>query len=280
MLQDMRPIRALIVDDEPLARQIIRSLLASDPEVVVMGECSNGAQAIEVMTSEKPDLVFLDVQMPEKTGLEVLKEVGPDQMPVVIFTTAYDRYALKAFEVQALDYLLKPFDDERFESAVNRAKKQVRQKEIGHLSQKLFSLLDHTGLVPSPTTASPPQQAEKTDASPYLHRIMIKGSGPIFFLKVEEIDWIEAADYYAELHVGDQAHLLRESLKSLEDKLNPAHFMRIHRSTIVNLDRIHKLQPDARGDYQVILRDGGKLRLGRGKKDELQSRLMGIAPES
>lgn len=284
---DTGPIRVLIVDDEPLARQTVRVLLREDPDVEVVGECANGRQAVEALQAQPVDLVFLDVQMPGMTGLEVIEAIGPAQMPVIIFTTAYDHYALRAFEVHALDYLLKPFDDDRFEAALGRAKAQVRQRTISELSQRLFSLLED----PAPSRPRPegrpadtrPMDSRAADSrSPegrYLTRIMIKGTGPIVFLKVDEIDWIEAADYYAELHVGGKTHLLRESLKSLEERLDPDLFMRIHRSTIVNLDRVQRLQPDARGDYEVVLRDGTAVRLGRGRKEELQARLTGLALE-
>lgn len=263
------PIKTLIVDDEPLARETVRMLLKADADIEIVGECSNGQEAIETIQDMKPDLVFLDVQMPEIDGLGVMRALDPDEIPVVVFTTAYDQYALKAFEVHALDYLLKPYDDERFEQALNRAKEQVRQKSIRHLSEKLMALLDA-----QPQAAQNPAQVQSKNESTPIKRIMIKGSGPIFFLKVEEIDWIEAADYYVQLHVGSKCHLMRESLRNLEKQLDPNHFMRIHRSTIVNLERVYKLKPDARGDYQVILRDGTALKLGRGRREILQNKLL------
>ena len=264
MMNEKAPaIRTLIVDDEPLARKTVRMLLADDEEIEIIGEAGNGKDAVAAIREQKPDLLFLDVQMPALDGIGVMRTIGAENMPVTIFVTAYDQYALKAFEVHALDYLLKPYDDERFEQALERAKQQVRRAAIESLSQRLFSLME----------AMPGQ---KEEAPQYLSRIMVKGSGPIVFLKVEEIDWIEAADYYVQLHVGGRTHLLRESLRNLDQQLDPSCFMRIHRSAIVNLDRVRKLQPDARGEYQVILQDGTTLKLGRGRREALQEKLMGL----
>ena len=268
MTAENAPIRILVVDDEPLARQALIGLLGEDREVEVVGECANGAEAVAAIESLEPELVFLDVQMPELDGLGVVHAVGPESMPVVIFVTAYDRYALRAFEVHALDYLLKPFDDERFAQALSRGKAQVRQSAMEDVGRKLISML----------SSHPTWGVGAVDAPRYLERIMVKGSGPIRFIKVRDITWIEAADYYVQIHAGGESHLLRESMRNLEQRLNPKGFMRIHRSAIVNLDRIVQLEPDAHGDYMVALECGTRVKLGRGRKDELQDRLMGMGP--
>src|SRR5262245_36771487 len=217
--------RALIVDDEPLARERISDLLQADEELEVVGECGDGQAAVAAIQHLKPDLLFLDVQMPKLDGFDVLEAVGPDAMPVAIFVTAYDRYALRAFEVHALDYLLKPFDRERFQHALQRAKQQLERQKSGELNQRLVALLEDV------------KQQKPLD------RLVIKSAGKVYFLRVEEIDWIEAAGNYLKLHVGDDTHLLREKMTTLESRLNAEQFLRIHRSTIVNVERIQELQP-------------------------------------
>jgi two-component system LytT family response regulator len=248
-------IRAVIVDDEPTARRGVRLLLERDRSVDVVGEASGGAEAAELIRRERPDLAFLDVQMPGCDGFEALSKIGPNAAPAVVFVTAYDEHALRAFEVNAVDYLLKPYDDARFAAALQRAKDEVRRRQVEHVNARLVQLLDYLQRT-SPRGANAAE--EPAD------RIMIKSSGEILFLKVEEIDWIEAEGDYMKFHVGGRAHLMRETMARLEARLDPKRFIRIHRSTIVNLDRVQKLSPAFAGDYVVILRDGTKLKLSRG----------------
>lgn len=248
-------ISILIVDDEPLARERIRTLVCSDPEIEIAGECANGRAAVAAIERQAPQLVFLDVQMPDLDGFGVLEAVGPERMPVTIFVTAYDRYALRAFEVHALDYLLKPFDRERFETALARAKKQIRRHDED-LHERLLALLE-----------------DLKPGSKYLQRLVIKSGGRIFFLRAEEIDWIEASGNYVRLHVGKESHLLRETMNGIEARLDPARFVRVHRSTMVNLDRIKEVHPWFRGDHVIILRDGTRLTLSRSCWEKLEARL-------
>lgn len=237
-------IRALIVDDEPLARTIVRKMLERHAEVEIVAECESGIEAIEQIESQKPDLVFLDVQMPEVDGFAVISAVEPECLPHIIFVTAYDRYALKAFEVHALDYLLKPFDEDRFEAALERARLQIGNDRKDDLSQRLLALV-----------------GERAARPEYLNRVIVKAGGRVFFLKTEEINWIEAQGNYVALHTPTDQHLFRSALNSLEVQLDPKRFRRINRSTIVNIDSIRELQPWFRGDYRVILSSGAELKL-------------------
>ncbi|TAK15450.1 MAG: response regulator transcription factor [Acidobacteria bacterium] len=252
------PIRTLIADDEPLARERVRSLIADQPGLSVVGEAHDGDQAVEQILAHQPDLVFLDVQMPKKTGFDVIQSVGADRMPAVVFVTAYDQYAIKAFDVHAVDYLMKPFDRERFEGAVDRARRHFDANDSGALKSQLLRLV---------------QQLQPSSA-PRQERLIVKTGGRLFFLRADEIDWIEAAGNYVRLHVGKDAHLLRETMNSIEARLDPKIFLRIHRSRIVNMERVKELHPWFNGDYAVILRDGTKLMLSRGYRDKLQERLM------
>lgn len=258
-----RRIRTLIVDDEPAARAAIRTLLADDPEVSVVGECTDGRSALQAIQDDAPDLLFLDVQMPEMDGFALLRQLDPTALPVVVFVTAYDQYALKAFEVHALDYLLKPFDDRRFRESLVRAKQQVRQGKLGALSQQLLALLDGVGW---------PAAGGGRDG-PYLKRLVIKSGGRVTILAVRDIDWIEAEGDYVKIHAGRAWHLLRETMKQVEVQFDPARFVRIHRSTIVNVERIKELQPYFRGEYVVILHDGATLKLSRGYRPHLEEML-------
>jgi two-component system LytT family response regulator len=233
-------IRALIVDDEPLARSNLAVLLRTDPEIGIVGECGSGAEALSEIRVANPDLLFLDVQMPECDGFDVLELLGTDLPPAIVFVTAYDQYALRAFEAGALDYLLKPFDNPRFELALSRAKQRIR---LGR------------------------------DRSQRLERVAIKNAGQVCFVKIAEIDWIEAADYYACLHVGPKSHLLRRSLSDLEQDLDPNVFCRVHRSSIVNLEQVRGLKLGEDGEYQVQLDDGATVRLSRRYRKHLQARL-------
>ena len=255
-------IRALVVDDEPAARAAIRGLLADDPEIHVVGECADGRTALEAIEREAPDLLFLDIQMPEMDGFTLLRRLDPAAIPVVVFVTAYDQYALRAFEVHALDYLLKPFDDERFQEAVAHAKQQVRHGKLGALSEQLAALLEG---VARPTPQSAPRNGQ------YLKRLAIKAGGRVTILGVKDIDWIEAEGDCVKIHAGRAWHLLRETMKHLERQFDPARFVRIHRSTIVNVERIKELQPYFRGEHVVILHDGTSLKLSRGYKEHLEA---------
>ncbi|HTH66020.1 MAG TPA: LytTR family DNA-binding domain-containing protein [Gemmatimonadales bacterium] len=259
-------IRALIVDDEPAARDAIRSLLTGDRDIHVVGECADGHSALRAIASMAPELLFLDVQMPEMDGFTMLRQLDPARLPVVIFVTAFDQYALRAFDVHATDYLLKPFDDDRFREAVSRAKQSVRAGQLGRLSEALRALLDG---VTSPGTGTPPRAP--APGGPYLKRLVIKSGGRVTLLNVRDIDWIEAEGDYVKIHVGKAWHLLRETMKRLESQFDPARFVRIHRSTIVNVERIKELQPYFRGEYVVILQDGKSLKLSRGYKEHLES---------
>jgi two-component system LytT family response regulator len=262
-----KKIRTLVVDDEPLARRNIRLLLEGDSEIEVVGEAASGREALERIGEHSPDLVFLDIQMPELDGFGVLERIEAAEMPVVVFVTAFDRYALRAFEFHALDYLLKPFDDARFEKALRRAKLQVEQRDIKDLSRRLIALLEGRG---EPSEAS---AGEAREAPRYLSRLLIKSAGRVFFLKADEIDYVSAEDYYVKLHVGRKGHLLRETMSELESKLDPAQFVRIHRSTIVNLERIRELQQLFNGEYAVLLLDGTVLKLSRGRREHLEKLL-------
>jgi two-component system LytT family response regulator len=238
--EDRTKIRALIVDDEPLARSNLIVLLKLDPEIEIVSECGSGMEAVAEIRNQKPDLVFLDVQMPECNGFDVLELLGSDLPAGVVFVTAYDQYALRAFEAGALDYLLKPFDNARFDRALGRAKERI---------------------------------AHGKDLPRKMDRLAIKSAGQVSFLKVSEIDWIEAEDYYACLHVKARTHLLRRSLSELEQELDQAVFCRIHRSTIVNLDRVRGLELSENGEYDVRLDNGTRLRLSRRYRKQLQSRM-------
>lgn len=259
MATEAKPIRAVIVDDEPLGRTVIREMLRRDQDFAVVGECANGHEAITVIQDERPDLIFLDVQMPEIDGFEVLAALNDDQLPIVIFVTAYDQYAVSAFEVHAVDYLLKPFDRERFGKALQRAKAQLQHERPNDVSQRILALLEEQRTKPK-----------------YLERLVIKTNGRIFFLKTEEIDWISAEGNYVNLHVKKDSYLLRETISNLEAQLDPQRFARIHRSQIVNLDRIRELRHWSHGEYQVILHDGVELMLSRSYREKLHGSLGGV----
>ncbi len=255
------PIQTLVVDDEPLAREGLRVLLERDPDVELVGECAEGRAALETIRDLEPDLVFLDVQMPEMDGFEVLAGLEPSEVPVVVFVTAYDEYALRAFEVHALDYLLKPFDDERFEAALDRAKSELERRDDAALGEKLAALLeDHGG--ERITTGS--GRAERDD------RLMIRSSGRVQFVNVEEIDWVEAAGDYVRLHVGERSHLLRETMKNMEDRLDSERFVRVHRSTLVKLDHVKEVVSSDAGSYEIVLADGTRRSLSRSGRRRLE----------
>ncbi|HET6647498.1 MAG TPA: LytTR family DNA-binding domain-containing protein [Pyrinomonadaceae bacterium] len=248
-------IRVLLVDDESLAREMLREMLQDDPQVTIVGESCNGREALEAIRTHSPDLIFLDVQMPELGGFEVLEALGKD-IPQVIFVTAYDQYAVRAFEVHALDYLLKPFDKERFDISWQRARIQLLRERDGGTDQRILALLE-----------------EMKAGNKYLERLVIKASGRIYFLETSEIDWIEAEGNYVSVHSGKKSHLLRETISSLEAQLDPRKFLRIHRSSIVRIDRIQELQPWFHGEYRIILQNGVQLTLSRNYRDKLHEAL-------
>lgn len=243
-------IRTMIIDDEPLARERVKRFLRDEDEIEIIGECSNGVDAVGAIKEKKPDLVFLDIQMPEKNGFEVIRSLSGKYLPTVVFVTAYDQYALQAFDVHALDYLLKPFTRERLHRAVMRAREQIDGKRFGRIDERLTSLI-----------------ADLKTEKKYLERLVIKTTGRVFFLKSDEIDWIEAAGNYVKLHVGRETHMIRETMNGIETKLDPDRFLRIHRSTVVHIDRIKELHPMFSGDYAVILRDGTELALSRNYRE-------------
>jgi two-component system LytT family response regulator len=250
-------MRVLIADDEPLARERVRTLLAGEADIEVAAECGDGAETVAAIERLAPDLIFLDVQMPEVDGFEVLDAIAPAPMPAVIFVTAYDRYALKAFEVHALDYLLKPFDQERFSLALARARAEFARGD-GSVARRLVELLENL----------------RTERR-YATRIVVRESGRVFFLGLTEIDWIESVGNYVCLHVGQRSHLLRETMKSVEARLDPARFVRLHRSSIVNVERIHQVETTRRGDYAVVLTDGTHLAASRGYAERLRKLMAG-----
>lgn len=252
----MKKIRTLVVDDEPLARERLTNLLSAEQDIEVVGECRDGEEAATAIVDHTPDLVFLDVQMPGMNGFEVIDAVGSEKMPLVIFVTAYDQHALKAFQVRALDYLLKPFDRDRFQEALQRARAHTQRDETGDIGRRLLALVKDLR-----------RDQPKTD------RLVVKSGGRLFFLRTDEIDWIEAAGNYVRLHVGPATHLLRETMNAIEGRLDAEKFFRIHRSRIVNMERIQEMQPWLNGEYAVLLRTGTRLTLSRGYREKLQDRL-------
>lgn len=249
-----KKIRALVVDDEPIAREGLRMHIAAEADMEVIGECANGLEAVRAIEEHAPDLVFLDVQMPGLDGFGVLEAIGAEQMPAVVFVTAYDQYALKAFEVHALDYLLKPFDHERFQKAIERARMEIQKETSRDVNTRLLALLENL-------------RSEQR----HLERLVIKAGGRIFFMNVDEIDWIEAADNYVKLHAGSETHLLRETVNNMESRLDPEKFVRIRRSTIIHINRIKELRPLPNGEYTVVLRNGTELSSSRRYRGRLSN---------
>lgn len=246
-------LRVLVVDDEIHARRGLISLLEAQPDVEIIGQVGNGQLAIEAIRRARPDLVFLDVEMPGRSGIEVIAEVGVSIMPAVIFVTAFDQYAVSAFEANAIDYLLKPFTDERFEAALDRARRRLRSQGPDDLGPRLKRLLD-----------------AMNDEDEKLKRFSVRTGDVMSVFNVDDIDWIEADEYYAKLHIGDNVHLIRETMHALDEQLPSSKFARIHRSTIVNLDRVVALEPMFQGDYTVILRNGVRLRMSRRRREVLR----------
>jgi two-component system LytT family response regulator len=243
-------LRVIVIDDEPLARDAVRVLLESDREVEVAGE-GTGTDAAALIARTRPDVMFLDIQMPEVDGFDVIRQVGPGAVPAVVFVTAYDRYALRAFDVHALDYLLKPFDDERFRSALERAKDVARSKRRGDIDTRIEQLIE--------------ERASKRV------RFLIPEREKTVIVEAEDIDWIEAADYYVSLHTGSKSHLLRQPMDQIEKQLDPQRFFRIHRSAIVNVDRVKEIHPLFRGDCALVLADGKQLKLSRSRRRDFEA---------
>jgi two-component system LytT family response regulator len=245
-------ISALIVDDEPLARRRIHKLVSQHTDIEIVGDCANGHEAIAAIHRQKPQLVFLDVQMPEITGFDVLEALEPELMPLVIFVTAHNQYALRALEVHAFDYLLKPFDKARFDKTLQQAKARIHSEHKGDVNRRALALLE-----------------ELRSRTNHLERLIIKTGGRVFFIRTEVIDWLEAEGKYVRLHVGKETHLLRETIGNLESRLDAKKFLRIHRSYIVNIERIQELEAWFHNEYRVILRDGTKLMMSRSCRKRL-----------
>ncbi|MBU8898403.1 DNA-binding response regulator [Corallococcus sp. H22C18031201] len=262
----MPELRVLLVDDEPLARKGLRQALARHPDAEVCGECRDGREAVEAIRALRPHLVLLDVQMPELDGFGVLREVGPEHMPAVIFVTAFDAFAVRAFEVHAVDYLVKPFADERFDAALARARQWLRVGEAAELGRKLASLLAETPAAPTVTPA-PPRQLESPE------RLLVRVGTRSVLVAVVDIEWIEADDYCVTLHAGDKSHVLRESLSALESRLDPERFVRIHRSALVNLERIREVHRPSPTEQVVVLDSGQRLPVSRSRREHLERRL-------
>jgi two-component system LytT family response regulator len=256
--QPARTITALIADDEPLARELLRSMLSRHPELHILGECRDGEETITMVRKHQPDLLFLDIQMPEQDGFEVLREIPEDRMPVVIFVTAYDQYAIRAFEVHALDYLLKPFDEERLERAVTRAQHYLdsRHQEGNQIAERMYEMLRQMQTRPQ-----------------YTERVVIRDGDRAFLQPAAEIDWLEADGKYTRVHVGKEIYSIREGITKLEQELDPSRFLRISRSAIVNIDQIKELRSWFQGDYLVVLKNGKQLTSTRTYREGLQALL-------
>ncbi|MFL5483608.1 MAG: LytR/AlgR family response regulator transcription factor [Gemmatimonadaceae bacterium] len=266
-MPESTPLRVLIVDDEPLGRRRVAGLVRKEPGVEIVGMIGDGVSAVDAILSLAPDLVFLDVQMPGMTGLEVVRTVGPAEMPTTVFVTAYDKHALEAFDLAAIDYLVKPFDDERFREAFQRARRIARLEAADRLREMLLAVLQETSeggsRLPLPASRLPH----------YLERIPVESRGKVRYIAVSEIDYILADGPYAELVVGDRKHLIREAMQNLENQLDPARFFRVHRSAIVQLDRVDALLKSPSGDCEVQLKNGVKIKIARSRREELERRL-------
>jgi two-component system LytT family response regulator len=248
------PLTTLLVDDEPLAREGLRMLLSEDPDVSAIHEAKDGVEAVAAILNTRPDLVFLDVQMPEMDGFSVVREVGAERMPAVVFVTAHDQYAIRAFEINAIDYLLKPVTGERFAKALARAKARLGARPADEASRQILSLLE--------TIASPRR---------YMSRLAVRTAGKTIFVDIEDVDWIEAAENYVQLHAGRAAHLIHVPMNTFEKSLDPEVFLRIHRSVIVNVKRIKELQPALHGEYVITLSDGVRLQSGRTYNEKVKA---------
>jgi two-component system, LytTR family, response regulator len=250
-------VRTVIADDERLARKKLRLLLDSEPEIKVVAECSDGRQTLSAIRTYRPELLLLDIQMPDLDGFQVLSEIPPAEMPVVIFTSAYDQYAIRAFEAHALDYLLKPFDQDRLHQALGRVRQELRKSQDREITHRILELLSQV-------------KSEAAVTSESDDRLIIKAKGRVVFLNLDEIDWVEAAANYVRLNVGKESYLFRETITGISERLNPNHFIRIHRSAIVNARKIKELIPVNSGEYVVILKSGKELSCSRGYRSALQ----------
>lgn len=264
-------LRVLIVDDEPLGRRRVAALVRKEPGAEVVGMIGDGVSAVEAIRSLSPDVVFLDVQMPGMSGLDVVRTIGPADMPATVFVTAYDKHALAAFDLAAIDYLVKPFDDERFAEAFQRARRIARLEESSRLRDKLLAVLQETGMAEELGGGREARTREMKTR--YLERIPVESRGKVRFISISDIDCILASGPYAELVVGERKHLIREAMQNLENQLDPARFFRIHRSAIVQLDRVDALLKSPGGDCEVQLKSGAKIRIARSRREELEKRL-------
>lgn len=274
-------IRALVVDDEPPARENLRLLLADEDDIEIVEECGSGARAVAAIREHDPDLVFLDVQMPGIDGFEVIRAVGPERMPITVFVTAYDRYAVDAFEAEALDYLLKPFDDRRFGAALDRARARLKEQADGSLARRMIALMGEVR-PQHPGHSGHPEQPERPGdgdgdgeevRTGHLTRLTVRERDRVRLLRVDAVDYFEAAGDYVRAHEGGRTHLLDDTMRSLEEALDPRRFVRIHRSHIVRIDRIRELEPFLHGDWMVRLQDGTELRLSRTRRKALERAL-------
>ncbi|MFM9915800.1 MAG: LytR/AlgR family response regulator transcription factor [Rhizobacter sp.] len=262
----MNKIRTVVVEDEPVSRDRLLALLSEEQDVEVVGACADGRSAATAIANTTPDLVFLDIQLPEMDGLTLARAFDADTRPAVVFVTAHDSYALPAFEIHALDYLLKPFSAQRFRSALAYAREHLAQRRATSIGRHILGLLPDVQATPAP----PPVSSTPVSAG---ERLVVKSSGRIYFVKIADIDWCEAAGNYIRVHVGAQAHLIRETMNRLESQLEPRLFVRVHRSTIVNVDRIQELRSSFNGEHVVVLRSGTRLTMSRGYREALQERL-------
>jgi two-component system LytT family response regulator len=261
-----RLIRALIIDDEPIARQTIRLLLSEDPDIEIVGECTNGLEAVESIRTTAPDLIFLDIQMPGASGFEVLRQLDPGQVPEVVFVTAYDNFAVKAFEVHALDYLLKPFTDDRFRGALQRVKEHVRERDDREAGKRILAFLEtYQGDTESPASG----KKDTSTGQRFLSRFLVRSTGRVDVVKVDDVDWIEAEGNYVKLSGKGKPHLLREKIGEIEKQLDPNIFVRIHRSTIVRINGIRLLRPLENGEYHLIMENDVKLVVSRSYRDRV-----------
>jgi two-component system LytT family response regulator len=261
-----RPLRVLIVDDEPLGRQRLEDLVRKDPTIEIAGSAADGTAAVQAIRTLRPDLVFLDVQMPGMSGLDVIRELGPDEMPATVLVTAYDKHALEAYQLAAIDYIVKPFDDERFEEAVKRARRFTGAKDAQVLRDRLLALLSGNDGDGAPTVAR----------NGWLERIAVETRGKVRYVQVRDVIYILSSGPYAELYLADRKHLVRVSMNTLEEQLDPARFMRVHRSAIVHLSMVEILHKGPGGDYEVQLRNGIRLNVSRTRREELERRLAAV----
>jgi two-component system LytT family response regulator len=268
----MAEIRALIADDEPLARRGIRQLLEGHPDVIVAGECRNGRETLRALHALSPDLVFLDVQMPQLDGFEVLRAYGAERMPAVVFVTAYDEFAVRAFEAHALDYLVKPVSEARFAEAMRHVRERLRSNKALELAGKLEALLaTHEG------RGQRAEGGEGPRGGPLMRRLVVPTASGELVLDTAEIEWIQAEDYYAAVYALGKRHLIRESLASLEQRLDPGRFVRVHRSAIVNLDRVRELRSTGLGEWVLVLRDGTRVPVSRRRREQVAEAVRRVA---